>query len=77
MGADPFSLALLATTAFSGYSAYKQSRKKPEATVMTPPTEMVDETDTGKKKTKKYPRGPAQLFNDEDLRLGVGGKLGM
>ena len=28
------------------------------------------------KKNKKYPRGPAQLFSDEDLRLGVAGKLG-
>ena len=28
------------------------------------------------KKNKKYLRGPYQLFSDEDLRLGVAGKLG-
>ena len=53
----------------------------PEAAKPTPPPPQPTFAPEGevprRRKTKKYPRGPAQLFDDEDLRLGIGGRLGV
>jgi hypothetical protein len=40
------------------------------------PPAPVDGVEDTAKKVKKY-RSPAQVFGDEDLRLGMGGKLGL
>jgi len=68
-------LAYMAIIGGAGYSAYTASQQKaPEAITPSPPA--TEPKDMGRKPAKKYPRGPAQLFSDDDLRLGVAGKLG-
>jgi len=68
-------LAYAAIIASAGYGAYATSQQKaPKAITPSPPA--TEPKDMGRKPAKKYPRGPAQLFSDDDLRLGVAGKLG-
>ena len=53
-----------------------QARKKPGAPSPGAPPVPVDGGPDAAKKRKAY-RPAAQLFRDEDLRLGVAGKLGL
>lgn len=69
---------LIAGLAMGGYSAYKAATAKAPSpqTPGAPPAAVEGGYDPGVgKKTRKY-RPAAQMFRDEDLRLGVAGKLG-
>jgi hypothetical protein len=74
MGFDPISIGLMVGM---GALAYGASQKKtPEPSVIAPPAvQPGGGVDVGKK-VRKY-RPAAQLFKNDDLRLGMAGKLGM
>ena len=75
---DPVTIGLLASAAIgAGASVYSASQNKVPnpKTPGAPPAPVTGETDVGKKR-KAY-KAPAQLFKDEDLRLGAAGKLGL
>jgi len=67
-----FYAAMIGGAGYSAYTASQQESPKP----ITPSPPPTSPKDVGRKPLKKYPRGPAQLFSDDDLRLGVAGKLG-
>jgi len=87
MGLDPITIGLGATllggplagaVAGGGALAYglmnkKKDRKAPPAPVA--PTRVESQENTGRSRDKKY-RPAAQVFKDEDFRLGMAGKLG-
>ncbi len=81
MGFDPASLmayaAIASAAAGVGSAAYTMTRPSPKAPPKpgAPPTPVEGGPETGKKR-KAY-RPAAQLFKDEDLRLGAAGKLGL
>jgi hypothetical protein len=77
MGLDPVTIALIAGTVGAGASVYAASQNKPPSvkTPGAPPAPVEGGVETGKK-IRKY-RPAAQLFRDEDLRLGGAGKLGL
>jgi len=69
-------LLTLAGLGFSAYSGYKASRQKPKSPPVSPPAvPQSGEEAEQKTKVRKY-RPAAQLFSDEELRLGRGGRLG-
>lgn len=75
MGLEAVTAGLLAGSLGLGiYSA----TKKPKAAAPTglPPAPIDGTLDASGKKRKAY-RPAAQVFQDEDLRLGAAGKLGM
>jgi len=76
MGLDPVSWALIAGGLGAGATVASMGKKAP--TVKTPgaPPVPVDAGEGASKKRRVY-RPAAQLFEDQDLRLGIGGKLGM
>jgi len=63
-------LLTLAGLGFSAYSGYKASRQKPKSPPVSPPAvpQSGEETDA-KTRVRKY-RMSAQLFDDDDYKLG-------
>lgn len=77
MGMDPVSLGLLASSIVGAGVGIYGAVNKPKIPKMGPPPVPVEGgTEAETKKVRKY-RSAAQLFRDEDLRLGAGGQLGM
>ena len=72
---DPISIGLLAASIGGGVYVASQNKSPRPKTPGPPPAPVTGETDAAKK-VKKY-RPAAQLFKDEDLRLGSAGKLGL
>lgn len=76
MGLDPVSWALIGTAAAGAYSAYSASQNKPpEARPSSPPAIVSTQGPDMAKKRKQY-KPAAQIITDQDLRLGVSGRLG-
>jgi hypothetical protein len=74
MGLDPISIALMAG---AGAGLYSMSQKKaPKSPTPGAPPIPVTPGEEITKARKKY-RPAAQVFKDEDLRLGSAGKLGL
>lgn len=68
--------AAAAVMAAGGVAAAASMPKPPQPkTPGAPPAPKEGGPDTGKK-VKKY-KAPAQVFKDEDLRLGQAGRLGL
>ena len=76
MGFDPISVGLMVGLgAYGAASANKdRPRREPMSQLPATPVEGGFQADAGSK-ARKY-RPAAQLFKDEDLRLGVAGRLG-
>lgn len=74
MGIEAIALGALAATGVGTSIAGMMNKPKPP-TPGAPPTPQTGGEETGKKR-KAY-RPAAQLFKDEDLRLGTAGKLGL
>jgi hypothetical protein len=68
-------VALIGAGASVGAAAAAPKPPKPPDKPGPPPAPAEEGPEAGKK-VKKY-KSPAQLFKDEDLRLGGAGKLGM
>lgn len=69
-------IAAIAAVAGAGTGIYSAT-KRPNVPKSSPPPVPVEGGDEPEaRKVKKY-RSAAQMFRDEDLRLGAGGKLGM
>lgn len=75
MGFDPASLALIGSLVAGGVTAYTASQNKPPKPKVIAPAAIAAGGEDVAKKVRKYK--PAQLFKDEELRLGMTGKLGM
>lgn len=58
-----------------GLAAYSMTRKPPPVPKPGPPPTMQEGEPTTKHKPRKY-RPAAQVFSDEDMRLGPVGQLG-
>lgn len=67
-------IAIAAGLGALGYSAMSKKTPNPKPTG-APPTPIEAGEETAKKR-KQY-RPAAQVFRDEDLRLGMSGKLGL
>ncbi len=70
---DPATIGLLVGL---GGTAYSMTRKTPPMPKPGPPPTLQEGEPLAKKKPRKY-RPAAQVFRDEDLRLGPAAKLGM
>jgi hypothetical protein len=74
---DPITLGLaISSIAGAGVGISQALKKPPKPKPVSPPPTPDNAVGVEGKKIKKY-RPAAQLFRDEELRLGVGGKLGM
>jgi len=71
MGFEAIPLAIMAAAGVYGATQSKASKPKPVAPVAAP----VGGEEITSKKRKQY-RPAAQLFSNEDLRLGISGRLG-
>jgi len=76
MGLDPVSWALIAGGVGAGATLSSVAKKAPTAKTPGAPPAPVDAGEGAGKKRRVY-RPAAQLFGDQDLRLGIGGKLGI
>ena len=75
MGLEAITVGLMAGSLGLGiYGATQKSKKS--APVGVPPAPVAGTEDKTGKKRRAY-RPAAQLFKDDDLRLGSAGKLGM
>lgn len=75
MGLEAITVGLMAGGLGLGLYEAAQKPKKP-APVGVPPAPVDGTADATGKKRRAY-RPAAQLFKDDDLRLGSAGKLGM
>lgn len=78
MGFDPISIGVGLALAGGATAAMSAANKAPRPKPVNPPvmqTPLGSEGEIGKRR-KRYPAA-AQIFGDEDLRLGTAGKLGM
>lgn len=78
MGADPITgpLLYIAMAGASAYAASEQRKSAPKPKTPGAPAAPVDSAEETAKKRKAY-RPAAQMFQNEDLRLGAAGKLGL
>jgi len=76
MGMDPFTIAEIGIMAVSAYGATKSKKPRDPAPVHTTVTKTAGEQKGGARQVKKY-RPAAQTFGDDDLRLGMAGRLGL
>ena len=74
MGFDPVTIGLIVGMGYMGYQASQASKTPSPKTPGAPPAPVEGGASEGKK-VRKY-RPAAQMFRDEDLRLGVAGRLG-